>query len=245
VLLLANLAYVYFEEGKYPKALEVSGRAYALAPTNPLVLWDHARSLYTNEQFADAIKLHRRILRYKVATIAARMHWSDDKAKQFQNESRFDLALCYIQLDKFALAVKMLEGYVAQCHDRFFYYGPDLARAKLRFIKKLRGQAKRRSLRVWMSLLEIRKPSAGRRVKYNRGFTIGLVMARTRNEAIARLRAGIAELGYEFVAAEDTEEFDRRCLKRTLPDSTRSLAEEVLRDRNPRFTDFSMYPGKP
>jgi tetratricopeptide (TPR) repeat protein len=244
VFLLSSLANAYLEEGEYLKALEVSSKAHALAPTNPLVLWDHARALYMNERYADAVMLHRRILKNRVVTIAARMHWSRDKAKRFQNACRFDLALCYIQLDRLSLAATMLSSYVVRCRDGSFYYSPDLARAKLRCLTKLKVQARRHSMRLWISFLEIRKPSVGGRVKYTRGFTNGLVMARTHNDAIAKLHAGITELGYELVAAEDTEEFDRRCLKTQLPESTLSIAEQVRKDRSPHFTEFCMYRGR-
>ena len=244
VLLLACLVDAYLEEGKYSKALKVSSKAHNLAPENPLVVWDHARALYVKEQFSEAMMLLREILKSKVRTIAAHMRWTNDKAKQFQNTSRFDLALCYIQLNKFGLAAKHLEGYLARCRGGSSYYSPDLARAKIRCIKKIKRQAARHSMRLWISFLEIRMSSTGRRVKYRKGFTNGLAMARTLRDAIEKLREGLDELGYELVAAEDTEEFDRRCLKTELPASTHSLAEAVRKDRSPRFMDFFMYPER-
>ncbi len=244
VLLLACLVDAYLEEGKYSKALKVSSKAYNLAPENPLVVWDHARALYTNGQFSEALMLLREILKSKVRTIAAHMRWTNDKVKEFQNTSRFDLALCYIQLNKFGLAAKHLESYIARCRGGSFYYSPDLARAKLRSLKKIKRQAARHSMRLWISFLEVRRSSAGRRVKYRNGFTNGLAMARTLRDAIAKLREGLDEFGYELVVAKDTEEFDKRCLKIELTASTHSLAEAVRKDRNPRFMDFFMYPER-
>jgi tetratricopeptide (TPR) repeat protein len=244
VVLLASLADVYLAEGAYGKAIEVSGKAYALAPTNPLVLWDHARSLYMNRRFADAVVLHKRILKKRVATIARSMRWPDEMARQFQNTSRFDLALCYVQLDRLAFAAKMLRDYIAQCPRVACYYSPDLARAKLRSLDRLRSQAERQAVRLWISLVEIKVLTVGRRSMQRRGFTNALTMARTRNEAIAILRADLTEMGYKLIRAEDTEEFDRRMLKTELPDSTRELAEEVYKHKTTRFTDFCMYPSR-
>jgi hypothetical protein len=249
VLLLASLADAYLEEGVYAKALEVSSRAHALAPRNPLVLWDHARALYMNTRFADAATLHKKILKKRVATIARSMRWPEEKACHFQNTTRFDLALCYIQLDKFALAAEMLRDYITLCRSRPCYHSPALARAKLRSLERLSREAERRSSRLWISLVEVKARTGGRRTKYRRGFTNGLAMARTCSEAVTGLRTGMAELGYELITAEDTEEFERRLLKTEVPNSTKALAEEVRRDKKPRFTDFCMYPsprqGKP
>jgi tetratricopeptide (TPR) repeat protein len=244
VFLLASLVNAYLEEGACARALEASNRAYALAPMNPLVLWDHARALYMNTRFDDAVKLHQKNLKRKVATIARHMHWPEEKAKQFQNASRFDLALCYIQLDRLSFAAETLRMCVAQARNGPSYYSPGLIRAKLRSVEKLLGQAERKSNRLWISLLEVRKLAGKRRTKYRRGFTTGLAMAQTRREAITKLRLAVVKLGYGLITAEDTEEFDRRLLKWELPDSIQGLAEQVRRDRVPRFTDFCMYPSK-
>lgn len=244
ILLLTSLVNAHLEEGAYAKALEVSSKAYAAAPANPLVLWDHARALYMNRRPLDAVVLHRKTLKKQVATIARSLCWPEEKARQFRNMTRFDLALCYIQLDRLTLAAAMLRDYIAHCRRGPCYYSPDLAMAKLHSLERLRRQAEHHSIRLWISLLEVKVLDRRRRTKYRKGFTNGLTMARTRNEAVAVLRAGLAGLGYELIAAEDTEEFDRRLLKAEVPDSTRALAEEVRRDRESRFTSFCMYPSQ-
>jgi tetratricopeptide (TPR) repeat protein len=240
---LADLVGAYLAEGVYAKALEASSKAYALAPTNPLVLWEHARALYMNERFADATVLHKRNLKKGVGTIARLLRWPDESARQLRNASRFDLALCYIQLDRPALAIRMLRAYLAQCR-RKPYYSPDSARVKLRSLESLESQAKQQSLRLWISFLDIKALAARRQTRYKKGFTNGLVMARTRREAVVALRASLSAIGYELVKAEDTEEFDRRMLKTRLPDSTRKFADEVRRDGTARFTCFCMYPSR-
>ena len=241
VILLTFLSEVYFEEGKYKKALEASVKAYSRSPEYPLVLWDYAHALYMNSEFSKSLGTFKTIMCMRPTAIAKSMNWKIEKAKEFLNASRFNIALCYIQLDKLGLAIRALESYLKHVPDCGAYYSPELAKEKIKNIRRLNAQVADKALRVWMVFIEIRDTSAKKSAKYVKGFTTGFVLAKTAYSATVSLRKKLAAMGFELVEAEDVTEFERARLKTKLPEETVKLALETKRSKRPQFTVFTMY----
>jgi tetratricopeptide (TPR) repeat protein len=241
VILLTYLSNAYFEEGKYKKALEASIKAYSRSPEYPLVLWDYALALYMNKAFSKSLGSFKTIMSMRPTAIAKSMNWKIEKAKEFLNASRFNIALCYIQLDKLGLAIRALESYLKHLPDCGAYYSPELAKEKIKNIRRLNAQVANKALRVWMVFIEIRETSAKKSAKYVKGFTTGFVLAKTAYIATVSLKKELAAMGFELVEAEDVTEFERARLKTKLPEETEKLALETQRSRRPQFADFIMY----
>jgi len=241
VILLTYLSNAYFEEGKYKKALQASIKAYSRMPENPLVLWDYAHALYMNSEFSKSLRFFKTIMCMRPTTIAKSMTWKIEYAKEFLNASRFNIALCYIQLDKFSLAIRALETYLKRIPDCGAYYSPKLAKEKLKNLLRLNAKIVNKESRVWMVFMEIRETSAKKSAKYVKGFTYGFVLSKTAHSATLSLKKELDALGFELVDTEDITEYERARLKSKLPEETVKLALEAKRSKRPQFADFSMY----
>ncbi len=241
VILLTFLSEVYFEEGKYKKALKASIKAYSQSSEYPLVLWDYAHALYMNSDFSKSLSTYKTIMSMRPAAIAKLMNWKIKKAKEFLNASRFNVALCYIQLDKFGLAVRALETYLKLIPDCGAYYSPKLAKEKLKNIRSLNAKVVNKTSRVWMVFIELREKSAMKSDKYVKGFTYGFVSSRTFHSATLSLKEELDTLGFELLDTIDFTEYERARLKSELPEETVKLALEAKRSRRPKFAEFFMY----
>jgi hypothetical protein len=237
--LLSRLSNVYFGIGNYKKAIAISERAYTVEPDNPLVLWDYAHALYMGQHTRESLNFYQKILKKKPTIIARTMGWKITKAKEFQNACRFDITHCYLQIDKLYAASMQLKKYIAHSGH---YYSLNTAKNLLRCITKLKGQITNKQPRIWISLLEIKKLGNTSRMKYKKGFTNGLVLAKSAKEAISSLSKCLFNMGYRVISAEDTEEFDRRRFKFKVNDELKRLASVVERLGTPQFSDFCMYP---
>ncbi len=240
-ILLTFLSEVYFEEGKYKKALKASIKAHSRSPEYPLVLWDYAHALYMNSEFSKSLDTFKTLMSMSPTNTAKPMNWKIKKAKEFLNASRFNIALCYIQLDKFGLAIRALETYLKRSPECGAYYSPKLAKDKIKNIRRLNAKIVNKESRVWMVFMEIREKSAKKSAKYVKGFTTGFVLAKTAYSATLSLKKELAALGFELIEAEDVTEYERARLKTKLPEETEKLALKTQRSKRPQFTDFFMY----
>ena len=68
--LLIRLSMAYYEEHRYKLALRFAERAFDLAPTCPLVLWDYAGALQMLGRHSEALDLYARIVDKGVAGVA-------------------------------------------------------------------------------------------------------------------------------------------------------------------------------
>ena len=243
-ILLTYISNTCFEEEKYEKALEFSAKAFSYSPRIPLVLFDYARALYMNNKFSDSLEIYKKIRKMTPYSIWKLSIWPLEYAKKLWNSTRFDIALCYIQLDKPGLAVKSLESYLSHIPECGDYYSPKLARDKIKKIQRLQKQVKNKTPRIWMALIEIKKVSEKKSIKYKKGFTNGLVLAKAAHDAIQILEKELANIGYEMVCVESITEYERELLKTQLRDEFIKLAMDAKKTKQPQFTDFCMYKSK-
>ena len=68
--LITRLSLTHYEERDYERSLAVLGRAYKLAPSCPLVLWDLAGTFDMLGRHDEAIAIYRRLLRRGVKSVA-------------------------------------------------------------------------------------------------------------------------------------------------------------------------------
>ena len=233
----------HFEEGPLKKKLKNGTEAYRLSPDNPVVMWNCAHALYRARQNRKALDILKSVLKQKPSTIADHTHWSDAKIADFYNTCRFEIALCYLQLGKLDLATHWLEKHLSnRVSGARSYYGKASVQKLLRRVTTVRRVISNRRTRLWISLLEVKQSKVDRRVKYERGFTSGLVMARTKRQALNKLVVELDTIGFHLISAEDTEEFDLRCLKYEIDKDFKKLADSVRRTGETRFGVFHMYP---
>ena len=98
--------------------------------------------------------------------------------------------------------------------------------------------------KLWISLLEIHNQSKDKRIKYKKGFTNGVVMAVSKRDAIDKFRKSLLDMGYKLIYEEDTEEFDKRCLKFSVAKEVQNAAFAARRKRIPQFSTFCLYRDK-
>jgi tetratricopeptide (TPR) repeat protein len=113
--LMTRLGLTYYEERDYETSLVYSQKALRLAPRCPLVLWDYAGTLDMLGRKAEAIAAFRRIVRRGVRSLAhgqcgEGLAW----ARGLVADCLYRLALCYRDLERTKLAVRFLEGHLAQ-----------------------------------------------------------------------------------------------------------------------------------
>ncbi len=182
-VVLANESFNYFEKGPYKKTLKKGREAYGLSPSNPVAMWHCARALYISRQGRKAIEILKSVLSQKPSAIADQMRWSDAMIADFYNTCRFEMALCYLQLGKLGLATHWLEKHLSnRISGASSYYKKASVQKMLRRVTTVRHVISNRQTRLWISLLEVKRSKVDRRVKYKRGFTNGLVMARSLSE---------------------------------------------------------------
>ena len=68
--LITRLSLTYYEEREYERSLVLLQRAYKIAPSCPLVLWDLAGTFDMLERYQEAISVYRRLLRRGVTSVA-------------------------------------------------------------------------------------------------------------------------------------------------------------------------------
>lgn len=68
--LLTRLSSVYYEQKRYALALRYSEKAFAEAPSCPLVLWDYAGALQMRGRHYEALDLYARIVTRGISRIA-------------------------------------------------------------------------------------------------------------------------------------------------------------------------------
>jgi tetratricopeptide (TPR) repeat protein len=61
--LLTRLGLTYYEQRRYEQALKLSERAFSVAPTCPLVLWDYAGCLEMLDRNSEAADIYQRLIR--------------------------------------------------------------------------------------------------------------------------------------------------------------------------------------
>jgi hypothetical protein len=194
-----------------------------------------------NSDFSKSMGTYKTIMSMSPTAIAKTMNWKTKKAKEFMNSSRFNIALCYIQLDKFGLAIRTLKNYIKRSHDCGAYYSPELAKDKIKNIRRLNAKIANKTSRVWMVFVEVRETSAKKTDKYVKGFTTGFILAKTVYSATLSLKKELAAIGFDLIGVEDVTEYERSRLKTVLPKETEKLALKTQRSKRPQFTDFFMY----
>ena len=94
--LLTRLALTHYEQRNYKIALRIGEQALKLAPKCPLVLWDHAGTLYMSGDFSRALNIYNKLVRRGVESLAygecgEGVRW----AKSLVNDCFYRMALCY------------------------------------------------------------------------------------------------------------------------------------------------------
>ena len=243
VWLLAKLSYLYWEEGKYQEALKAGKKAFKLAPYNPIIMWDYGRALYMNRRISESLEIYKKILRKKPKTISEIMKWSESKVRDFQNTCGFEIALCYIQLDRLGSAIRWLENNLANRSPGIRnYYPVQIVKKKLQRLTELKAKIDNKEPRLWISLLEVKVLKKNKRIKYKKGFTNGLAIAKSAKEAENCLRNALLDMGYILILAENTEEYEKRILKFIVDDKLKEIASSVRKNKTPKFGIFHMYP---
>lgn len=111
--LLTRLSTTYYEQYDYKKALEISIRAFAILPSDPLVIWDYAGALSMLGEDKQAINFYKMIVRMDLNKIAFfetgnGLRW----AKSIVNDSRFRIGLCFLDLKNQKQAKKWIEEHL-------------------------------------------------------------------------------------------------------------------------------------
>ena len=135
--LLTKLSFLYFREWNINKAIEFSQKAFKLAPSDPVVLWDYGRALIEKENSSKALRILKKAFYLKNSQFMKKTGFSRNKSLGFKNDFRFEIALCYIQQDKFSLAVKWLKKYVSNYKSQYNYYSKDIAIDKIKTIQNI------------------------------------------------------------------------------------------------------------
>ncbi len=109
---LAELAFIYREEGDSSSALETIRKALELAPGEPLVLYYYAVILRSFGRPAAAVEVLRRIIRKgerRIGTVETKegIRWG----RSLVNDCRYEIALCCEALKDFPCANWWLKLY--------------------------------------------------------------------------------------------------------------------------------------
>lgn len=236
--LLTRLSFVYYNEQKYEKALEMSEKAYRIDPHDPVVLWDNARALLEKDRISESVRIFKTLIRMSVRALSAK-GYNRRWLLGIKNDCRFWVAVGYLRLDRLDLAAKYFRQNLAnRKRGRPTECSINEARNFLRGIEKLKKKITNNELRLWISLMEVR-PTRGQEVaRFKGAYTNGLVMAHSAREAESRLKKRLGHMGYKVVSVEDTEEFERRCLKFEVEQYLRKLAAKAKRTRSAQFDLF-------
>jgi hypothetical protein len=171
------------------------------------------------------------------------MGGSPSKAADLQNTCRYDIALCYLQLNRLALAAKWLKTHLSHRRPGIrAYYSMSSVRKLLKRINSLKEKIDNNKPRLWISLLEIETTKKRTGIKYRRGFTNGLVIARSVPEAERRLGEALSAMEFRLIRAKGTEECEKRALRFSLPNGIKKLACSARKTQTAQFTKIVMYP---
>jgi Flp pilus assembly protein TadD len=110
---LANLAFIYHEEGDYDSALATIRKAHELAPGEPLVMYYYALILRSLHRPAEAIDLLRRTIRKgerRIGTVETKegIRW----ARSLINDCRYEIAASFVAMKNFESADRSLKLYM-------------------------------------------------------------------------------------------------------------------------------------
>jgi tetratricopeptide (TPR) repeat protein len=105
--LLTRLALTYYEQHQYQLALDISKRAFAVAPRCPLVLWDYAGVFDMLKRYDEAIRIYRQLIRRGVESIAydecgEGIRW----ARGLVTDCHYRLSCCYRALGREAASLR-------------------------------------------------------------------------------------------------------------------------------------------
>lgn len=112
--LIARLSLTHYEQRQYTKALELTIKALQLAPTCPLVLWDHAGTLAMLGRTVEALAINQRLIKRGVDRIAygacgEGLAW----ARGLVADSWYRSAHCYKALKKTRQAIGAYNRHLA------------------------------------------------------------------------------------------------------------------------------------
>lgn len=110
---LTRLSTTYYEEKKYKKALELSQKAYRIAPYCPLVLWDLAGSFDMLKRYPEAIKIWKKLLEKGVQSIAHDQCGEGMRqAKSLLNDCRYRIGAAFLKMGRKKEAKKYYKLYI-------------------------------------------------------------------------------------------------------------------------------------
>ncbi len=238
--LLTKLSFIYFQEWNIDKAIEFSQKAFKLAPSNPVVLWDYGRALIEKENSSKALRILKKAFHLKMPQFIKKTGFNRNKSLGFKNDFRFEIALCYIQQDKFSLAVNWLKKYVSNYKSQYNYYSKDMAIDKIKTIQKLTSK-RRNTNRLWLIFCEVKKLSKRSNIKYRRGFTNGIIIAKSPRQAVEVLRKTLETYNFGLVKTEKSEDLEKLIFQNRISKELKAIAKKVQKDKEPCFTSFCMY----
>jgi tetratricopeptide (TPR) repeat protein len=112
--LLTRLSLTYYEQRQYAKALELTTQALKLAPSCPLVLWDHAGTLEMLGRTNEALTIFQRLIERGVDHVAndpcgEGLAW----ARGLVADSLYRMAHCYRTLEVPQQAIEAFTRHLA------------------------------------------------------------------------------------------------------------------------------------
>jgi len=108
-----SLAKTYFNLKIYDKAYDSALKAMAIEPNDPLVIYDYACTLYSLGKYIDATVELNKIVDQNIKDILNSKFGEGVKwVKSLINDSRFRMALCYIELGKIAIALELINKHL-------------------------------------------------------------------------------------------------------------------------------------
>ncbi len=112
--LLIRLSLTYYEQREYSKALGFSNQALEMAPSCPLVLWNHAGALEMLGRTNEALTIYQRLIRRGVNRIAFDACGEGVAlARGMVADSQYRLAGCYLTLKRFGQAARAYKRHLA------------------------------------------------------------------------------------------------------------------------------------
>ena len=111
--LISNLAICNYETGKFKLALEISNKAYAIAPNDPMVLNYHASILKVNDFYKEAIEIWLKIINTSEENLANSRFGEGIKwAKSLKVDTLFNLGNAYYLMDDYKTAAKYYQEHL-------------------------------------------------------------------------------------------------------------------------------------
>lgn len=108
-----SLAKVYFNLKSFDKAFNSALKAMDIEPNDPLVIYDYACTLYSLDKFNDAASEWNRIVKQDIGEILNSEFGEGVKwVKSIVNDSRFRMALCYIELGNKIKALELINEHL-------------------------------------------------------------------------------------------------------------------------------------